>query len=142
METKKDALVAAQSLLRVQGLQVATLNQAVPNAPILEKQIRQLEGIAKRNQVAIIGISIAEVDLTGSGLVKVDEELVPPYQDSAFFKISVTVEGSYSTTSSFLRDVERMRRPISPIGVTFSEGSREDGNLNLNIIGLVPYLQK
>ncbi len=145
LNQKIENLVTAQSLLEQQRVRIATLNQAIPDEPLLEKQVRQIEGVAKRNGVDLIGIKIENVALLGAEVKKKsdDDAIAPPHPDAAFFPITVSVEGSYSTTHSFLRELENMRRPLSQNSTGVSQGKTGSSDaLNLTVSGYMAYLKK
>jgi hypothetical protein len=148
MDKKIDDLVTAQSVLEQQRVRVATLNQAVPDEPLLEKQVRQIEGIAKKNGVNIVTMGSSDVLVLGKAEKRVTDKNKKdggadiPYPDAEYFPITVGVEGNFRSVSSFLRDLENMRRPISQQSSSLAAGRGGPGSLILNISGLVSYFNK
>lgn len=146
MGQKIDDLVAAQSLWEQQRVRVSILNQTIPDEPLAEKQIRQIEGIAKRNFVNLTGISTENITLIGisdknANRRRQDEKEQLPLVESEHFPLKIVAQGNYSSLVSFLTDLENMRRPMFQGDVSIS-GSRDEDQqrLTVSLDGTVSYL--
>jgi hypothetical protein len=113
-----------------------------PQPEILSKQIM---GLAAKNSVNVLGISIDKTILIGQ--ITTPKAAAPeakPLPNGAHaMPISISATGSYSNLSGFLQDLEKLRIPIKfdSISVTSGRQSIDDSLVEL-ITGRVPYLGK
>jgi Tfp pilus assembly protein PilO len=142
MDTKIKNLGIAQGLLSSQASQISLIESAVPSAPLPEAFARQIEGLTQVRSTSLMGISIGEVTLKGKETPKQKkQEFAPLPSEAKELDFSISVSGSYSNLSSFLSDLENLRRPRKIDTTNFNVSVSETGqNLVLVISGRTPYL--
>lgn len=142
MEQKIENLETAQLLLENENARLPIINSAVPNSPKPDVFSRQIEALASKNSVTILGISIGETVLLGKPLTqKVSKEFTPLPQDSLGMDFTVNAKGSYQNLFTFLKEIENLRLPvlIDSVGLNLSK-SEEEKILTLVVSGRTPYL--
>lgn len=134
MTTKINNLTAAQGIFNQQTGNINFLNQAVPNGPDVATYIRQIEGVIKRDGLAPITI--------GSG----DVNIVTPTATASAQKLiaTVSVSGSYDQLTTFINDIETLRRPaiIGKLDFSLTEVSQGQQGLTLTISPQTPFNQQ
>lgn len=115
---------------------------SVGNAPQPNIIVQQIQAIAAKNSVSILGVSVGEVTLTGNLPVKKTQSDLKPLPGGALeMPISISVRGSYPNLNSFLVDLENLRTIINLDTVGTSSSETEQGKTTVSIIsGRVPYL--
>lgn len=144
LDTKIQNLTTAEALLQSEISRVPFIENSVPNSPSPETFVRQLEGLAAKNGVNLLGISIGQVTLRGETQTKPAEEGLAPLPESALaVSFSLSVSGNYLELLSFLSDLEKLRRPlaIDTTGITSSQ-TGEGKVLVILVSGRTPYLTK
>lgn len=149
MDTKIENLSQAQTVYNQQRANVELLNSAVPTGPSPDGFVRQMEGLSAKHQVALRGLELDSVVVLGTQTSqnksrKGDLEKLPgaaftlPFQTSLFVPIE-----AYPSLSSFLEDIESLRRPakIDRLVYTTSEQEGEEF-LILSIEGRLPFFQE
>lgn len=119
LDAKIEALSAAQSTFDRNRSAIALLNKAVPEKPEPDLFIRQIEGLAKRNQASIVGIDTSDLSLTGSPIftdeaapeVPQTEAAVGNSPTGATFDVETNITGTYDQVLAFLKNLENLRRP-------------------------------
>lgn len=132
---KADNLAVAQNLMQTQQKNIDLLNLAIPSSPLPQNYIRQIEGLAQKDQIEITNSKTGEVKLSSN-------QKVVPGQNS--FEVSFSGKSvSYSAVAQFAKDVENLLRPASPTGVTESLTQLEDSsNFILNYSANIPYVNQ
>ncbi|MFZ5932484.1 MAG: hypothetical protein ACOYT7_00120 [Patescibacteria group bacterium] len=141
LDTKIQNLQTAQSILESEITRIPIIEDSVPSSAFPETFVRQLEGLATKNGVSLLGISISQITLVGE-VKEQKEEGITPLPEGAFaMPFSVSVAGDFVKLSSFLNDLEKIRRPISidTTGITVSE-TEEGKVLVILVSGRVPYV--
>lgn len=143
MDIKIQNLQTAQGLLAQEGINIALLQDAVPKDPNLGPYIRQLEGLIKKDNVTAQNLGSDEVTLAGTPppqttLALEQTKAFPP--NASKLNIVISVSGDYNGISSFLGDLEFLRRPLSFDNITFTSTQIENTkSLFLTISGGAPY---
>lgn len=142
MDTKIQNLAIAQALIDSEVVRLPFINQSVPGMASPEDFVRQLEGLAARNGVNLLGVSLGQVTLVGETKKAVNEEgLTPLPQGALGLPFSLSVSGAYPQLLAFLADLEALRRPltIDTSGITASE--TDAGKVLVILVsGRAPYL--
>jgi Tfp pilus assembly protein PilO len=141
MEQKIADLNTAQNLFFQESEKINLLKSAIPEAPDPQSFVRQIEGVANKNFVNVLGISLGEVTLVGKVKTKPSSEETPLPQGALGLSYSISASGNYSNLLLFISDLENLRRPlkIDNLGITSSE--TETGKAIIMIIsGRAPYL--
>jgi hypothetical protein len=142
LNTKIQNLSLAQTVYQNELTKIRLLDTAITNSASPESYIRQIEGIATRNNIALSGVSTGEIALIGKPKPAKEEKgaRVMP-SGTTNFSVSLSATGEYNNLIAFLRDVENLRRPlfIDSLGFT-SFRVNEAQRLVLNLQGRVVFL--
>ncbi len=142
MDTKIQNLQQAQSILSTQQQKIALLSDAVPNSPSLGQYVRQVEGVIKKDGVVTQNLGSDQITLAGksSTLAGPPDQRKPLPQGSSGIGVSISVAGNYTSISSFLADIELLRRPLVFDNLNFTTTEIDNvKNLYLTIGGRAPY---
>lgn len=143
LDEKIENLQTAETVYTQQRTNISLLEEAVPEEPLPEIYVRQLEGLSQNHSLTILGITIGEVTLVGQEdeTKRAREELAALPQGAGEVSFSISVSGSYENLSSFLSDLENLRRPAKLDQITLTATETEEGQrLVLVVSGRVPYL--
>lgn len=141
MDTKIRNLQTAQNILSERAFPISLLTTAVPDSPTPEAQMRQIEAIAKNNNISVLGMTTSEVVVIGeTPTKKEDPALKKVPAGTKTFIISGTFTGDYLSLVNFLTETENLRRPIVLDTVTFNSIDSEGGKrIVLSLTGRVPF---
>jgi len=144
LDTKIQNLSTAQTLLDQEITRLPLIENAIPQAASPETFVRQFEGLAAKNGVNLLGVSLGQVTLLGEVKKAPPEEGVTPLPEDALgITFSVSLSGNYSELLGFLADLEKLRRPlaIDTTGITTTE-TEEGKTLVILVSGRAPYIGK
>lgn len=143
MDTKIQNLQQAQTLYIQEETRIKLLETAVPDDPVPDLFVRQVEGLATSYPVNLLGITIGEVTLLGEEKEKRSKsELQPLPEESKGVTFSISIAGSYQGFVNFLSALEDMRRPVKIDALNIlSPQLEETQNLVLVVTGRTPYLK-
>lgn len=129
---KANNLATAQNLLQQQRPNIDLLNKAIPTSAEPESYVRQIEGIAQKDNVAITSTKTGEIPL-----VTLQKETKP----SSSFEITITAKSaSYKEISDFASDIENLLRPASLQTVSEILNQVVDTkDFILNYTAIIPY---
>ena len=138
---KSQNLVAAQTIYNQEGQRLLFLTSAMPGKPLPELFVRQLEGLVAKHNVQVLGLTFGKATLLGSEDVSTTKKIPLPVNMSGA-SFSLSAKGTYASISSFLADLESLRRPIiiDTFSLNVSEVEGQDV-LVLVVTGLAPYLK-
>lgn len=144
MDTKIQNLQIAQGVLSSQSAKISLLTDAVPPNPNLGSYVRQIEGIAKKDNASLQNLGSDEVTLIGTPAQTAavaadqDKKTLPP--NAASVGVLVSVSGDYNSIASFLADMELLRRPLLFDNITFSATQIDNvKSIFLTVNGRAPY---
>lgn len=103
---------------------IPIIDSSIPVAPKPETLSAQIVGLAARNSVNVLGISVGEVTLVGKPQEKKGKEKTTALPEGSLeMPISISVSGNYQGLTALIRDIENLRRPIKidVLGVNVSE---------------------
>lgn len=144
LDTKIQNLSLAASLVESEAVRLPLIEEAVPAAASPETLVRQVEGLAAKNGVNLLGVSLGQVTLLGEVKKAPPEEGITPLPEDALgISFSVSLSGNYSELLGFLADLEKLRRPlaIDTTGMTATE-TDEGKTLVILVSGRAPYIAK
>lgn len=148
LDSKIQALNQADVLYGNNITTIEIIDQAIPEDPYPAVYSRQIEGIAKKHNVKIMGMGTEDVPLVATPETpdEVPLELVPVVTDSfppeaKSFDFRINLSGDYQNVVSFLSDLENLRYPIfeDSISIQISDG-QSTGNIIVAISGRLAYL--
>ena len=144
LDTKIQNLSLATSLMESEATRLPFIENAVPASASPETLVRQVEGLAAKNGINLLGVSLGQVTLVGEVKKAPPEEGVTPLPEDALgISFSISLSGNYPEILGFLADLEKLRRPlaIDTTGITTTE--REEGKtLVILVSGRAPYIGK
>ena len=137
MDAKIEDLGRAQKLYDQEIGRIKLLEDSVPKEPTPEGFIRQIEGLSAKHAVGIISMSLEEVVILGK------ESPVEKADNTGQLSFSVSTSADYPQLYSFLKDLEKMRRPLNVHSLSVSTSTaREETFLVLVVDGISPFLRK
>lgn len=144
LDQKIRNLATAKNVYNAETPSIEILRSSVPNSPSPAVFTGQMQAIANKNGVEVLGISVGEVVLVGSIPAKKtasSKDLAPLPSPSKEMSSSISVKGSYLGLANFIRDIQDARRPlrIDILGLT-ATNTDEGQTISLIISGRVPYL--
>ena len=143
MDQKIQNLQTAQSILSQQKNNIAILASAVPTSPDLASYVRQIEGVAKKDNVSTQDLGSQDVTLVGAPTTPAtaaQDQRKPLPSDANGVNIVMSVSGDYAGVSSFLADIELLRRPLFFDSVSFTTSQIDNvKSLFLTVSGRAPY---
>lgn len=141
MDEKIQNLGRAHVAFDSEGSAIDQIEFSVPTSPSPETLVRQFEALATTRSTNILGISIGEIILLGSGKPKSVEGVEKLPEGALGVPFSVSVSGDYPALQNFLADIEGLRRPIKIDAVGISSTDQEGIKILILVInGRTPYL--
>jgi len=144
MEQKIKNIATAQKIYDQNIEKIPLIEQTIPDTPTPENFLRQIEGIAYKNSVTIVGSSINEVFLTGENNKKTDKNEIKNLPENvSTITFSINITGPYLSLNRFLSDLENSRRPliISTINLN-SLKTENEPTIMMLLSGQTPYIKK
>jgi len=136
LETKIENLDKAQLTYNQNKGTIDLVNIAIPDGPSPETYVRQVEGLAKTNQVSLVGVGTSRVKIAGAST---EAKSFPT--ESEDIEITLDVAGTYQDLMQFIVQFEKMRRPMFVDILNLRErGNNSNGELIVSIVGRVPYI--
>lgn len=153
IQEKKTTLTALN--LKIKNLQTAetvlTQNEAAAgdvdiavssraNVDIVSKQI---QGLAAKDSVAILGFSVGQTVLVGANpSSKKSSDYKPIPGNPGEMQISLSIKGTYLNIASFVKDFENLRVAIKIDSLGINSSQTDSGQVIVAIIsGRVPFLK-
>jgi hypothetical protein len=140
---KVSDLQVAGGLLTQNQKFIPDIDTAVPTSPIPDVLSGQILGLAAKNSVDILGISVDQVTLVGPVAGKGATGLKALPGNAKEMSFSVSVKGAYPNLVLFIKDFENLRitKIIDTLATTSSVTDK--GLVIVSVIsGRVPYLGK
>lgn len=141
LDQKINSLSTAGSLLTQNKNFIPNINIAVSDSPRPDLISQEIQALAAKDSVTILGISVEQVTVVGSDQTKKTTSLAPLPDNANGMGISISVKGNYPNLVSLLKDFENLRM-VTQIDVAGVSSSVTDkGKTIVAIIsGRVPYL--
>lgn len=137
LTSKIQNLRQAQEVYGANTTALALLDTAIPTSPSVDLGVRQIEGVAKKNQVTLSGVSVSETPLKGERKpAKSEKEVLVLPNGAEGVTLSFNVSGSYTNLLTFLSDIQNLRRPIVIDQVLVISSPTSNGNkITLTVSG-------
>lgn len=121
---------------------VVDIETAVATSPHPDLIIQQVQGLAVKNSVDILGASIGQVIIIGTAPAKKSSSDVKPLPGGAKeMPISINIRGNYPNLITFLKDFENLRIVTKIDNIAITSSTTDSGQTIIAIIsGRVPYL--
>ncbi len=145
LDTKLTNLATAQGFFEQGGPISTVIESSVPSQPEPDSFSGQIQGIAAKNSVRLLGLSVGEITLQGkvTQKKKTNSDFKPLPSDAKEMPVSISATGTFSSLNSFIKDLEQIRRPIQ-VDVLGINSTQTDAGQIISVIisGRVPYLGK
>jgi hypothetical protein len=113
---------------------------AIPNPDILSEQI---EGLAAKNSIEILGISVNQIPLVGDLTNKSATKYTPLPENVNEMPFSLSLRGGFSNLILFIHDFQNMRIATKIDTLSINSSVSNNGSTVVAVItGRVPYLGK
>lgn len=142
LDQKISDLVKASNLYNQNQNSIQLVDTAVSISPQPDTFSKQMQALAAKYSVKIVGLSIGEVTLVGANKnFKPRSTLKALPEDSLEMPVSLNLQGDYPNLLAFLKDFENLRiiTKIDQAGISSSLSSGQTIVVEL-ISGRVPYL--
>lgn len=123
---------------------IPDVEKSVATSPEPDIVVQQIEGIAIKNSIDLLGVSIGQMALVGTVPAKESPVDVKPLPENTNnMSISINVKGSFPNLLSFIKDVENLRVTIKIDCIDISSPETDTGQVIVVVIsGRIPYLDK
>lgn len=121
---------------------IPNVNAVVFGSPEPNTVSKQIQGIASKNSVILLGISIGQITITGKGnLPKASVDLQPLPTATMAMPVSINLKGNYSNIIAFIKDFENLRIPSKVDSLTINSSQNQDGTSIVGVItARIPYI--
>jgi cell division protein FtsL len=144
LNQKIDDLKTANTLITQNQTYLQDTNIAVPTYPNPDILSKQIEGLAQKNSVEVLGIAINRVNLKGDTTTQKTAVGLKPMPGNAYeMPFSISIRGSYIGLLGLIKDVEKSRIAIKIDGVGITSSLTDKGRVIVAVIaGRIPYIGK
>jgi hypothetical protein len=128
LNQKISDLQTAQSVYAQNLDLVSNVDTAVATKPLPDAISKQIVGLAAKNSVSVLGLSVDQVTLVGkSASVKKTTEFKPLPENAGEMSVSMSIKGDYQSLLSFIKDLENLRiiSKVDLIGISSSVNNNE-----------------
>lgn len=152
INSKKETLAALNQ--KISDLQTANnvfnqnqnlipdIDAAIFTSPEPDTISKQILGLATKDSVSLLGVSIGQIVIIGkAGVINNTSDVKPLPEKAQSMPISISVRGNYSSIISFIKDFESLRIPIKVDSLTINSSQTQEGNVIVAVVtGRVPFL--
>jgi hypothetical protein len=137
---KVSNLQIAGGILKNQSF-IPNIDIAVPTSPNPDILSGQILGLAAKNSVSILGISVDQTTLVGSTTTKNSRGLKPLPGEAKEMSFSISIKGTYPNLILFIKDFENLRITKIIDTLAISSSVTDKGLVIVAVIsGRVPFL--
>jgi hypothetical protein len=136
-------LQTANNVYRENQAIIPDIDSAIFSSPRPDSISKQVLGIAAKNSVTIIGLSLGSVAIVGQGPQSKDASDLKPLPNGALpLGVTINIKGDYQNILAFLIDIEKLRIPIKmdTLSINTSKLASETF-LNEFVSARIPYLK-
>lgn len=123
---------------------ISDIDSSIFTAPEPQTISKQILGMALKNSIDILGISLGQVALVGKVVTTPGaavSDLKPLPSPALSMQMSISAKGTYENLYSFIKDLENLKIPIKFDGITLNSSSTPGSNAIVILLnGRVPYL--
>lgn len=144
LDKKISDLASATKLMAANQQFIPDVNAAVSDSARPDLIVQQVQSLAAKDSVTLLGVSIGEVNVIGTNKKDSSGVGTTPLPDNANpMSVSISVKGDYSSVVQLVKDFESLRMTTKIDIVTISASDTEQGRVIVAIIsGRVPFLGK
>ena len=141
LDAKIENIKTAQNVLSQAGTRTNVITDALPDSPSPDTFARQIEGIAKNRGIRVNNLVVDETVLIGQQRqVQRNEELENLPDGTGEVIFSLNAVGGYDSLTTFLTDLENLRRLVKIDHAIINIAELEEGRLlTMSITGRIPY---
>jgi hypothetical protein len=123
---------------------IPDIDTAIFTNPEPDTISKQILGLASKDSVNLLGISIGQLFLVGkSPTIKNSSNLSPLPENALSMPVSISFKGSYSNLFTFIKDIENLRIPVKTDSLTISSSQTQEGSTIVGVMTIrIPYLGK
>jgi Tfp pilus assembly protein PilO len=122
---------------------IPDIDSAIPTIPNPDVLSEQTEGLAAKNSIEILGISVNQIPLVGSLTNSSTTKYAPLPENVNEMPFSISVKGSFSNLILFIHDFQNMRIATKIDTLSINSSVSNNGlNIVAVISGRVPYIGK
>lgn len=142
LNLKLTNLQKANSLMAQNSNYLTNIDIAVSSEPKPENFMKQIQGLAAKNGVSLVSMSINDVVLVGKPKLGRSSENTAPLPENAYeMGYSVSLKGAFANIDGFLKDLENLRSTSVIDSLTISSSVTETGRVIVAVIsGRVPFV--
>ena len=138
---KVNDLQTAAGIIQQNQNYIPDIDIAVPVSPNPDIFSEQVEGLAVKDTVSILGISINQIPLIGDLTSKGTGKYMPLPDGANEMPFSVSIKGNFSDIISFIHDFGNMRIATKVDTLSINSSTSDSGLTIVAVIsGRVPYL--
>lgn len=140
--TKKVTDLQAAGVVLSQNQQfIPNIDIAVPTSPNPDVLSEQIEGLAAKDSIQILGISFDQLPIIGPPTQRRNSEFLPLPGNAEEMPFSISVKGTYANSILFFKDLENLRISKEFDSLGLSSSTTEKGVTVVTVItGRVPYV--
>ena len=139
----KDLQKASNIVGQYQSI-LGVIDTAIPSSPNPDMFAKQMQGLAVRNSVDLVGISMKDITIQGQTKSSVDKDgLINLPNGTKGISYTLNIRGSYKNISNFISNMGKMRTLSIIDSVSISSSTTDNGKTLVAIIsGRIPYLNE
>ena len=142
LDQKIANLQTASSVFSQAQESLPDIERSVPSEAEIDVVAKQIQGLAAKDSVTLLGFSIGQIILLGKDdATKKSTEVKPLPGDAKSMPLSISVRGEYSNLLAFLTDLGNLRiaNKVDILGVN-SSATETGQTIVISISGRVPFL--
>lgn len=142
LNQKINDLQSANRVFSQNQTHIPDIDAAIFGSPEPDTISKQILGIASKDSVSLLGVSIGQLVLVGNiKLPKVSTDVKPLPENSLAMPVSISVKGSYANLIAFIKDFENLRVPVKIDSISISSSQNQVENVIVGVItARVPYI--
>ncbi len=142
LDEKIKNLKTASGVFAQNESSVAIVNESVGTYALPNVIAKQTSGLAARDSVDILGLSIGQVILVGDSKdKKTPKEIRALPENANDMPISISVKGDYASLMKFVKDFENLKIPVRIDNFAINSSTTDKGQVIVAVIsGRVPFL--
>jgi Tfp pilus assembly protein PilO len=120
---------------------IPDIDAAIFSAPEPDTISKQILGLAGKDSVSLLGVSVGQVMLIGKNTAPKDASVKPLPGGAQSMSVSISAKGNYTNLLAFIKDLENLRIPVKIDSLTINSSQTEGGSVIVGTItARVPYL--
>jgi len=143
LNQKVSNLQTANKIFNQNKSVIPDIDAAIFTGPEPDTVSKQILGLASKNSVNLLGVSIGQVMLIGKNTAPKDPSVKPLPGGALSMLVSISAKGSYPNLLAFTKDLETLRIPVKIDSLTINSSQTEGGRvIVVTVTARIPYLEK